>query len=566
MATNVQGSASSIGMAPAAGMGAAGQGAGPLPSLTAGAASGGATPVDPTAGAGAVQDPAAAAGGAAPAGFDPSKLLSQGRWLGPLMTIGGGIAAAIAMKDPTKVNTFMKWGGISAALSGVGITAMGFKAKGIETGTQATEVQAVAAMQQLQQQYEATMQNLSAQATTEITTLKQQLAQAQAGAAAGQGAGQGTGATGDGTSGSGLGVGPGLDTTVLPNGQGSTAPIGEGSGTGTPVGTTPGTGSTTGTAGTQTGAASPQALVGRTIDLAAGASATGTPIADAGTYKIEQIAGDPNGYATLEEANAATRATMSTELMGSKFIRWMVVEQGGRYYGALAKGVAAGGQPNPLPAELGKVVGWSAMNHVSEGGVDGWQAYEWTQAGGARTIAVPYGATNVFGGSTSGGGPTGTAPTGTAPTGTGPSGVALPGQAGTTGTTGTGQATPFDPATQVGRTFSINASSTAEGDLARGGVVQVQKFIETSAGGFGTAEEAASAARQARQASGGDQWTRWMSMQGSDGRFYVYQGSIVKRPTVELQASPVHVFGMGFAEFFDGSTNAWKAVRDAQAA
>jgi hypothetical protein len=299
-------------------------------------------------------------------------------------------------------------------------------------------------------------------------------------------------------------------------------------------------------------------------------------IADAGTYRIEQVAGDANGYATVEEANAATRQTMSTELMGSKFLRWMVVEHGGRYYGAIAKQLPQGTQATPLTPQVGNVVAWSAMNHVSDQGVNGWQAYSWSATGGQSSIAVPYGTTNVFAG-VSGGGPIGGTSTGPAPTGTAPTGqvqmlpgtnIPVPGQtpqnAPVTG--GGPSGAPFDPASQVGRSFSINASNTAEGDLARGGVLQVQKFVESSAGGFGTAEEAASAARAARKASGGDQWTRWVSMQGSDGRHYVYQGSIVKRPTSEVQSAPVHVFGVGFAEFFDASTNSWKAVRDSQAA
>ncbi|MCW2922519.1 MAG: hypothetical protein JWL76_2393, partial [Thermoleophilia bacterium] len=173
MATNVQGSASSIGMAPA-GAGAGAGAGGILPGLTGGAGDpgAGAGAVDPTAGVGtagaaapgAAQDPAAAAGGALPGGFDINKLASTGRWLGPLMTIGGGVAALMAFKNPAGSN-FLKFGGITAALSGVGLTAIGFKAKGIETGTKATEAQAVAAMQQLQSQYEATMTNLQQQAT-----------------------------------------------------------------------------------------------------------------------------------------------------------------------------------------------------------------------------------------------------------------------------------------------------------------------------------------------------------------------------------------------------------------
>jgi hypothetical protein len=343
---------------------------------------------------------------------------------------------------------------------------------------------------------------------------------------------------------------------------GSSGPVGPGAGTAGAQGPAAATGAT------PAGPWSAQQLVGTTVDLTAGASAAGTPIAEAGSFKVEGIAGDANGYATLDEANSAARSSMSTELMGSRFLRWMVVEREGRFYGVVAKQLGEGSQPNPLPAQSGSVVAWSAMNHVSENGVNGFQAYSWSKAAGAQSIAVPYGTTNVFGGGVSGGGPVGPgATTGAAPSGTG----AVPGTvdaaiAAVTGGGPTAARTPFTPASQVGRSFSINASTTGEGDLVRGGVLQVQRFVETSAGGFGTAEEAAVAARQARSAAGGgDQWTRWLSLQGSDGRFYVYQGSIVARPTSELEAAPVHVFGSGVAQFFDGSTNSWRAVRDAQA-
>lgn len=579
MATSVQGSASSIGMAPAtAAAPAAGQGAGLLPDLTGGAAQAGTAP---GAGAGtgvatggAGTDPAAAGQqAAAPTALAPAGLLKHGAWLGPLATIGGGAmalkgfqagAVATAANAATKGGGLLRWGGIAAALGGIGLTALGFKARGVEAGTKATEQQALAAMQQLQVQYQQTMEGLSQQASAEIGTLKQQLAQAQAGA--GQGA-PGQGSTTE--SGQGVGVGPGLDTTVVPGSQagagaGSTAPVGPGAGSGTQAtqaaqGTTP------------AGPWSAQQLLGTTVDLTAGASAAGTPIAEAGTFRIEGVAGDANGYATLDEANAAARSTMSTELMGSRFLRWMVVEHGGRFYGVVAKQAGEGSQPNPLQPQQGNVVAWSAMNHVSENGVNGFQAYSWSQATGAQSIPVPYGTTNVFESAVTGGGPVGPGATGAAPSGTG----AAPGtiDAAIAAVTGGGPVTPggqraaFDPASQVGRSFSINASTTAEGDLVRGGALQVQRFVETSAGGFGTAEEAAVAARQAREAAGGgDQWTRWLTLQGNDGRFYVYQGSIVKRPTAELEAAPVHVFGAGVAQFFDGTSSSWRAIRDQRAA
>lgn len=534
MAMNVQTSASTIGMAPTATTGGAGQGS--LPSLTGGAAA------DPNVGSapagGGIQTPGTQAQQAPAPAMNPLALTKHGTWLGPLMTIGGGIAAIAAFAKGQDGSKFMKFGGVAAALGGVGMTALGFQAKGVEVGTKKTEAEALVAMQQLQTQYEATMQNLSTQASTEITTLRQQLEQA-------KGQGGTNGPTGQ-TSGAGIGVGPGLDTTVVPGGRNGQAPIGGDPSTQT---TTSGPQSTNPT--TPSGPWSPQSLVGTSVELAAGASASGATIADAGTYQIEQLAGDANGYATADEANAAARQSMSTELMGSKFLRWMVVEHDGRFYGAVAK-QSQGAGATPLTPAIGNVVAWSAMNHVEDNGVNGWQAYSWSKTSGQQSIAVPYGTDNVFAG-VAGGGP---APSGTAPSGT----------TGTVAVAPTG-GTSFDPATQVGRTFSINASTTEAGSVARGGVLQVQRFVASSAGGFGTAEEAAVAARAARASSGdASQWSRWVTLQGSDGRHYVYEGSIVKRATAELEAAPVHVFGTGFAEYFDGATNAWKAIADSSAA
>lgn len=520
------------------------------------------------------------------------------------MTLGGGAmaikgfsassaaaatAAAAGATTVSKGSGLWKWGGIGMALSGLALAAVGFKAKGIETGKKATEAEAVAAINQLSQQYEATMANLQAEANAKIMQA-QQSAQATAQQGAGPGAGgtapgagqqvdpatgqpipgaaaqqgQVPGApaidpqTGEPIPGTAAPVGVGRDSTMVP-GAGQQAGSSSG-GTGQGAGTTPGSTTVPGAATVGTGGTwSPQALVGRSVNLAAGSSASGTVIAEPGNYRIEALAGDANGYATLDEANAAARQTMSTELMGSRFLRWMVVEHGGRFYGAVAKQMGGQDQASPLGPDIGNVVAWSAMNHVTDNGQNGWQAYAWSQAAGAQSMAVPYGSSAVFpgsgvGGSAAGAGAgAGTAPAGSSVVGGGPAvGPASP------------AASSFDPASQVGRSFSINASTTAEGDVVRGGALQVQKFVETSQGGFGTAEEAATAARAARSAAGGgDQWTRWVSLQGSDGRFYVYQGSIVKRETAALQnAAPLHVFGPNVAQYFDGTTSTWKALRD----
>jgi hypothetical protein len=563
-------------MAPQAGLGLGGASmgssgsAGMLPSLGGGGSASTPTAATPTAGA----DPTAVGGGAQAA--------SGASWLSPLMTFGGPLATAgggfAAYKGIQSGNKWLKLGGIAAAIGGITLTALGFKAKGAAE----TEQRALLVMQQMQQQSQAQMQQFVDETTAQVQAYQQQTA---AGAGAGAGA-----ATGSGQPFEGLGVGPGLDTTTVPGG--TAAPIGEGStpaaqpqttgatGSGSGVGTPAGTGATTG-AGSASGTSgqpwSIQSVVGTTVDLAAGASSGGVPIADAGSYRIEQVAGDQGGYATLDEANAAVRQSMSTELMGSKFLRWMVVEHGGRFYGVIGKQLGEGQQQNPMGAQHGSVVAWSAMNHVSENGISGWKAYSWSQASGAQSIDVAYGTSNVFGG-VSGGGSigaqpagVGTAPSGTLPTGTAPTAGQQAGgdriDQAIGAVTGGGPGAPFDPATQIGRTFAINASTTAEGDLARGGSLQLQRFVESSAGGFGTAEEAAVAARAARSAAGGGtQWSRWLTLQGGDGRYYVYEGSIVARATKELEAAPVHVFGAGFAEYFDGSTAAWKAVREQQVA
>jgi hypothetical protein len=604
-------------------MGTGGAGSGPLPSLTDGGA--GAGGADPTGGAGGLPgltgDPSAGAGAGAATGgagtaaagqagaagtqpgaagampFDINGLASTGRWLGPVMTIGGGAmaikgfsmssaaaaAAAAGVQGAGKAGGLWKWGGIGLALGGLALTGLGFKAKGLDTGKKATEQEAVAALNEMSNQAQAAMQAQAQQAQSQISTLQQQLAALQQ-QGVGTG-GAGPGATGQTPGAQGQTPGAQGQQTYNPNApainpqtgepiQGTGQPVGVGAAStivpgagqqaGTPVtGGTPGAGGTTGTPGATTGQWSAQSLIGRSVNLAAGNSASGTVIAEPGNYRIEANAGDPNGYATLDEANAAARETMSTELMGSKFLRWMVVEHNGRYYGAIAKQMGQQDQAQPLDAATGNVVAWSAMNHVLDNGQNGWQAYSWSSTGGAQAMAVPYGTNNVFGGGVGGGGPV-SGGTASAPVGGGAG--SAPSGAGTV--TGGGPVTgggSFDPAGEVGRTFSLNATTTAEGDVAQGGVVQLQKFVASSTGGFGSAEEAAAAARSARKAAGGgDQWKRWVTMQGTDGRFYVYEGSIVKRETAPLAAAaPMHVFGSNFAEYFDGGASSWKALRDA---
>src|SRR5690606_32854925 len=129
--------------------------------------------------------------------------------------------------------------------------------------------------------------------------------------------------------------------------------------------------------------------------------------------------------ASLEEANAAVRATMDTTTMGTRFLRWMVVEHEGRFYGAIAKAQDKNAQPNPLGADTGSVVAWNSLDHVSDGPSAGWQAYTWTKTGGSETKPVPYGEQPFPGGGVGAGSsaPTGTpGAAGSSPAGSSPAG------------------------------------------------------------------------------------------------------------------------------------------------
>ncbi|MCW2949286.1 MAG: hypothetical protein JWN41_299 [Thermoleophilia bacterium] len=326
------------------------------------------------------------------------------------------------------------------------------------------------------------------------------------------------------------------------------------------------------------GAWNPSTLIGSSMQLPAGQGANAsTPLAAAGTFVVQTPVGDVNGYATAAEANAAAKAPIDTTSSGLPYLRFVVVQHGGRYYAALAK--ATDGSPSkPLDAATGTVASWHAAQYVSGGSGGSWQVYTWDQQAGASAVDVGYtpepfapgatGSTNATGQSTISGGP---APGVPAP---GTPGVPTPGSAPTIGSApapGTtpgvanpsAAAAPFDPSSVIGASFALNAASTAEGDIVRGGSLQVQSFVSSSTGGFGTAEDAAVAARAERAAIGTDPWKRIVTVQGADNRFYVYTGSIVSRATqAPSGAAPVHVFASGVAEYFDGATASWKAVRD----
>ena len=278
-------------------------------------------------------------------------------------------------------------------------------------------------------------------------------------------------------------VGVGLDSTQVPGATPGATP----SATPAVTGATP-------------GAWTPQSLVGTSVQLQAGTNPNGTVIADPGNYRIAQPVGDPNGYATADEANAVARTTMSTELMGSKFLRWMVVEHEGRFHGVVAKQLAEGEQATPLGPALGNVVAWSAMNHVADGGQSGWQAYSWSQAAGAQSMAIPYGTTTVFPGGAVGAGSAGTtpAPAGTAPTAADAarSEEADPSRA----------LPPLARASTRRRQSDARSQSTLHArlraTLPAAACCRSSASSTRSTGGFGTAEEAAQVARAARTASG----------------------------------------------------------------
>ena len=491
------------------------------------------------------------------------------------------VAPLLASVNPMKGGSkWLKWGGIAAAITGLGITMMGFGAKGKQDGAKAKEAEILPQVQAFSQQAEA----IVTQQNTKIATLEQQLAAAQAAVPTGGG----TVAPGDaGTTTPGATGTPGA-TTGTGTTTGGTAPA---DGTATNPQTqlpTPATVNADGTAVVQPSTAyielptatnvsqptpavgatpamwAPGALISAQVGLPAGNTAAGGMVSAAGSFTIDRVVGAAEGYATVDEANKAVRATMNTTFGGSSFVRSLVVEHGDRFYAAVAKPSQPNETSNPISADKhGTMVAWNSLNHLD--GV-GWVAYSWSQQAGASTYNIPYNQDMVF----PGGVPSATATgTGAAPAATGtttPATTTTPAVAG--GGAVTPAATAFVPTSIVGQSFAINASSTAEGTLARGGSLQIQRFVDSSTGGFGTADEAALAARAARtEAGGGDQWIRFLTAQGSDGRYYVYQGSIVARPTTELAAaSPMHVFGAGFAEYYDSTTSSWKAVADTTAA
>jgi hypothetical protein len=326
--------------------------------------------------------------------------------------------------------------------------------------------------------------------------------------------------------------------------------------------------------------------VGQAVTLGAAQMPGGEAVADQGSFAITQQLGSPTGYATQAEADAAAQSGLSTNISGTMNYRWLVIQHGSQFYAYQAQ-LDQGGTPQ-MPAQNGTVVGWHALRAIETGGLDvQWEAYDWSQQAGSNFrkfanadgtqdptsgASGPTGAgTSTAGGVSTGGTAGGTpAPTTGTPTTTSTS---SPG-AGTsssynasTATTGapTGTAAPqaSSPAPAlIGHTFAVNAASYSGGSAA-GGQIQLSSVLDSSVNGFDTPGEAADAARLARTGAGGaNPWERWVTMKLSDNRYYVFDATVVSAATQDVgsSASPMHIFGNGFAEFYNGS--AWAAQPD----
>lgn len=248
--------------------------------------------------------------------------------------------------------------GAGAIAGGLATTAMGFGAHGRQQGQQ----QGMAAGEQRTQQ-------LLAQQQTEFQALLNEM---QATASAPQT---------DGT----LGQPASAPSTTPTNTQPATIP----------TGADPSAGSAVAPAGGGEAAAtitdwSPQALIGTGLDLPAGVSAHGKPIADPGRVAITTQVGAPAGYGTEQEALEAMRASSSVQQNGSKTFRALVLAYGDRFYVFHGRADDTAQTASLLPESAGRLAGWYALRYVQTGAeaLDySWSAYEWSQSGGARIFA-----------------------------------------------------------------------------------------------------------------------------------------------------------------------------------
>jgi hypothetical protein len=92
--------------------------------------------------------------------------------------------------------------------------------------------------------------------------------------------------------------------------------------------------------------------------------------------------------------------------------------------------------------------------------------------------------------------------------------------------------------------------------------VQLVDFATESAGGFLDVESAARLALALRDNSPSrNNHERWVVIEGSDDRFYVYQALAVAQQTSPMQtASPAAVMGPTFLQYVDPNRGGWVAV------
>lgn len=518
---------------PAGQSGAAGQLPGGLP---------GAQPTaDASASGGAVQG---AAPGQQAAAAMPAGLGGILKWAGPLGVIGGAAMAAYGFKSGSNMKTAM---GAIGALGSLYMTMNTSKAEGQASGiTQGLQ----AGYNQGQQETVVAAKQQMTEMTNQFSViLEQAKAEAKAEAAAGN-----SGAPLPGMPGPG---GTGQSEQTATGGTGQTSPTGTVQTT--PAGQVPGSdpAATTGSTSAPIANWTSQAVLGRSVKLPSavfGADA----VADAGSFVLKEQMGDPNGYATVDEADSVARAGVS-DVWETKNARWIVLEHGGRFYAYsghsdASGGMAAGSSPE-LPADGGKVATWHSLKAL----LSGWVAYHWKNGSGTGETWVPGQSAAA-----------GQASTGTA-TGAGPATTVAPAASTTTpaATTTPTAGTPsngMQPAVVAGGPTQVS-STVAQSMVGTGFVmtsqsgsanVQGQKVLGNTAG-YATPGEAAQAIMADRAASPGGQHDRWLSIKGSDGQYYALRGSIVSSAVSSLPAgsSPIHVFGQSFGAWWNGST--WQA-------
>jgi hypothetical protein len=539
--------------------------------------------IDPTTGQ-PVQQPGTAPAGTDPAAMlDPAALMGKFKWLGPAMVVGGAalgafalikwgsqggkLAGMLAQKEAqaagegiaavAKAGEFNKLPMIkllmagSMVASGLYTTMTGFegagKEAGKEEGVRALQQALAPEMQKIETSYDATMQ--------ENEQLKQLIAQYQA-----QGQVPGAGTT---TPGTGQQIAPGSGGTTTPGTGGATTPG--------PDGTTAGSGTQTTATPRPAGQWSSAGLLGKAVSLGQATAPTGFPVAEQGSYAIGSTLGDPAGYATVDEASTVAQASMSTELQGTKLYRWVVIEHDGRYY-AVQAAKDDTGTAGQLAAADGTIAAWHALR-FDETGAGAWTAYHWSKTagssftpfvttGGGGNAAAQASSAGSAGGTTADPVSNATSNAIGAATGTPAAGAQPAVSGGGAATASVSQPAGFDPASLVGTGFAVS-DAAIDGTTVAGGFLQLRKLVVLSEGGLSSPAAAGDVARRYRESNlEPNGWQRWVTVKANDGRYYVYEGTIVNAATAALPATaaPMHLFGHGFAEYFDGRS--WVASRD----